>query len=46
MFESLFLDFKKSKLPSQLNKGLLNKLMYMLLQLSNPISKIKFKKLC
>jgi hypothetical protein len=39
MFESLFLDFKKSKIPSQLNKWLLNKLVSITLQLSNPIFK-------
>jgi hypothetical protein len=32
MFESLFLDFLKSKIQSQLNKRLLNKLMSIILQ--------------
>ncbi len=32
MSESLFIDFKKSKIPSQLNKGLLNKLVSIILQ--------------
>jgi hypothetical protein len=41
MFESLFLDLKKSKIPSQLNKGLLHKLVSIILQLSNPIFKNK-----
>jgi len=39
MFESLFLDFKKSKIPSQLNKELLNKLVFIILQSSNLIFK-------
>lgn len=41
MFESLFLDLKKSKIPSQLTKGLLNKLVSIILQLSDPTLKLK-----
>lgn len=39
MFEDLFLDLKKSKIPSQLYKGLLNKLVSIIFQLSNRIFK-------